>query len=321
MGAALTYARRYALFTLVGIAGEDDLDAPDLPGVRTNNNGQTKAGPDNWEPTGADGHSAPSKARPGKAAPQAALPRSPQPILGLAASAACRDRLLDELAGLTTAEQMAAWAQPVLSTKNTLQKGDAAVVETAFTTKLGEVTRETDISETTPPKSGALGTSPEPALTGGREPRTAAAAAAHSLLAKSETTVPACECADLAFGKTKRKRDKDHRAFVASKPCVVCGRQPADAHHLRFAQPTALGRKVSDEFTVPLCRLHHRELHMRADEVAWWVQHPIDPLRVARELWEQSHTEGAAPATVAAEPVGSVAKPDGARDTGGAAAE
>src|ERR1700746_3301712 len=32
MGAALTYARRYALFTLVGIAGEDDLDAPDLPG-------------------------------------------------------------------------------------------------------------------------------------------------------------------------------------------------------------------------------------------------------------------------------------------------
>ena len=30
MGAALTYARRYALFTLVGIAGEDDLDAPDL---------------------------------------------------------------------------------------------------------------------------------------------------------------------------------------------------------------------------------------------------------------------------------------------------
>ena len=35
MGAALTYARRYALFTLVGIAGEDDLDAPDLIGPRT----------------------------------------------------------------------------------------------------------------------------------------------------------------------------------------------------------------------------------------------------------------------------------------------
>ena len=36
MGAALTYARRYALFTLVGIAGEDDLDAPDLPALKLN---------------------------------------------------------------------------------------------------------------------------------------------------------------------------------------------------------------------------------------------------------------------------------------------
>src|SRR4029078_7319589 len=35
LGAALTYARRYALFTLVGIAGEDDLDAPDLPSTVT----------------------------------------------------------------------------------------------------------------------------------------------------------------------------------------------------------------------------------------------------------------------------------------------
>src|SRR5438552_1124230 len=70
--------------------------------------------------------------------------------------------------------------------------------------------------------------------------------------------------------KTIRIRDKDHRKFVSTQPCLVCGRRPADPHHLRFAQPRALGRKVSDEFTVPLCRLHHRELHNWGDEKAWW---------------------------------------------------
>ncbi len=53
-------------------------------------------------------------------------------------------------------------------------------------------------------------------------------------------------------GKTIRLRDKDHRKFVSKQPCLVCGREPSDPHHLRFAQPRALGRKVSDEFTVPV---------------------------------------------------------------------
>jgi hypothetical protein len=61
--------------------------------------------------------------------------------------------------------------------------------------------------------------------------------------------------------KTIRLRDSDHRKFVATQPSLVCGHTPADAHHLRFAQPGALGRKVNDEFTVPVCRVHHRELH------------------------------------------------------------
>ena len=88
--------------------------------------------------------------------------------------------------------------------------------------------------------------------------------------------------------KTVRLRDKDHRKFVSTQPCLVCGRSPADAHHLRFAQPRALSRKVSDEFTVPLCRVHHRELHRHGAEAAWWQSIKIDPLPIARRLWQHA---------------------------------
>ena len=90
-------------------------------------------------------------------------------------------------------------------------------------------------------------------------------------------------------GKTIRLRDKDHLKFVSKQPCVVCGREPSDAHHLRFAQPRALGRKVSDEFTVPVCRLHHRELHRHGDETAWWTV-SISILRRLRLRFGKAHT-------------------------------
>jgi hypothetical protein len=93
----------------------------------------------------------------------------------------------------------------------------------------------------------------------------------------------------LTIAEPKRLRDKGHLRFVASQPCLVCGRQPSDPHHLRFAQPRALGLKVSDEFTVPLCRGHHREIHRYGDEAAWWRKHSLDPLIVASNLWRQTH--------------------------------
>ena len=86
----------------------------------------------------------------------------------------------------------------------------------------------------------------------------------------------------LAIAEPKRLRDKAHLRFVASQPCLVCGRQPSDPHHLRFAQPRALGLKVSDEFTVPLCRGHHRQLHQAGNEVAWWEDLKIKPWRSPR---------------------------------------
>jgi len=93
----------------------------------------------------------------------------------------------------------------------------------------------------------------------------------------------------LTIGEPKRLRDKDHLRFVASQPCLVCERQPSDPHHLRFAQPRAIGLKVSDEFTVPLCRGHHRQLHQAGNEVAWWENLKINALEIAKGLWEESH--------------------------------
>jgi len=88
--------------------------------------------------------------------------------------------------------------------------------------------------------------------------------------------------------EVQRLRDPNHLRHVAGLGCLVCGRKPSHAHHLRFAQPRALGRKVSDEFTVPLCNLHHREVHTRGNEEAWWQAKKLSPLAVAHELWATS---------------------------------
>ena len=92
-----------------------------------------------------------------------------------------------------------------------------------------------------------------------------------------------------AIGKPVRERDRDHLRFVAAQPCLVCGRAPSDPHHIKFAEQRTVGRKVSDRFTVPICRLHHRELHRRGNERAWWDGQGIDPLIVAATLWSKMH--------------------------------
>jgi hypothetical protein len=109
--------------------------------------------------------------------------------------------------------------------------------------------------------------------------------------APSESELPRTRIdkSQLTIAEPKRLRDKAHLKFVASQPCLVCGRQPSDPHHLRFAQPRAIGLKVSDEFTVPLCRGHHRQLHQTGDERAWWDSHRVNALEIARGLWEKTH--------------------------------
>jgi hypothetical protein len=250
MGAALTYARRYALFTLVGIAGEDDLDAPDL----------------------ADGNASPvrepTELASGRREVQPLLTarssRKPmngaaKPVLEPDVSALKRDEILGQLEPLTSSEDLLAWASRVLPAKNTMRAQDALAVEEAFEQKM------------------ALLVAMEAPSIGN--------------LATTEATLepePAASCAASTLKKTRRRRDKRHLEYVASKPCLVCGRSPSDAHHLRFTEPRALGRKVSDEFTVPLCRIHHREVHDRGDERAWWDALNIDPRPVAQELWTET---------------------------------
>jgi hypothetical protein len=256
MGAALTYARRYALFTLVGIAGEDDLDAPDL-----------FEGPPAATP--ADSNGSADKKTSNRSVHK---PRLPKPLLAADASATLRDQLLTEIAELKDTEDLALWVHRRLPAKNTLAADDAQGVEAAFQVKLAALGNPDD-----PPGAAQISGDGQPA---------------HPDPAAEKTTLALQEESGAGHGgmaaKTIRLRDKEHRKFVSNQPCIVCGRTPVDPHHLRFAQPRALGRKVSDEFVVPVCRLHHREVHRQGDEAAWWKKLNIDPMPVALRLWHQT---------------------------------
>lgn len=107
-------------------------------------------------------------------------------------------------------------------------------------------------------------------------------------LAPPHPELTAINKSQLVITERKRLRDKAHLKFVAKQPCLICGRQPSDPHHLRFAQPRAIGLKVSDEFTVPLCRGHHRQLHQVGNEESWWTERNISALTIAKDLWAQT---------------------------------
>jgi hypothetical protein len=181
-----------------------------------------------------------------------------------------RDRLVAELDGLQSADEAASWAHRCLPKKNTLTGTDAELLEAGFRLKLAALDDDR-------PDDGLQQTA---RTMPGAPPEAEAPAAAASQVAAGGVR---------DTGKTIRLRDKDHLKLVSKQPCVVCGREPSDAHHLRFAQPRALGRKVSDEFTVPICRLHHRELHRHGDEAAWWSNLKIDPAPIAIALWQSTH--------------------------------
>jgi hypothetical protein len=215
-------------------------------------------------------------------------------------SRALREQLLAELGALTDLEALTGWAGKILPQKNKLVTSDAVVVETAFAAKLHEVGSaelarsdtslgiDNTIDSATSDISG-METMQRPSrkLNGHRMPPRATARQNGS--AEAVTSQAGAERPVTPIDKTLRLRDRDHLRFVSAQPCLACGRSPSDAHHLKYAQGRALGRKVSDEFTVPLCRTHHRDLHRRGDERTWWQQLNIHPLLTASALWAQTH--------------------------------
>jgi hypothetical protein len=276
LGAALTYARRYALFTLVGIAGEDDLDAPDLISpsqLASGHNRRLNRGNGRLDAQAAS------------LAARTPLARSQKPAvdnntkarvlaavrLDELASARLRDIMLGELNEIGSEDEATKWAHRRLSEKNKLNATDAKHIEEAFRAKLlSFAIHQSEAGPARKSDAQTVGGTDGP----GR---------------KRKEQAPSVEKSVLAHPEPRRIRDRDHVRFVAQQTCLVCGRQPCDAHHLRFAQSRALARKVSDEFTVPLCRGHHRELHRHGDETAWWQKLGLDPTAVARALWLETH--------------------------------
>jgi hypothetical protein len=312
MGAALTYGRRYALFTLVGIAGEDDLDAPpDL----------TDDQPNGDEPAatslGSRSNAAPAGGRPNQARTGSPAVPAVREKLGIEESAAIRTQLIQEIETLPSEEDARLRAIAILKAKNRLTADDARLVEESFAARMARhatvpnspATDEPTPApvETTAPTDAVFkrgrGRPRKPKLPLGKiieppvreKPDVEGSEAGKT--SEGETTSPRdwnatsvikIDKSMLKFGELRRRRDKTHLRFVALQPCLLCGRTPSDPHHLRFAQPRALGRKTSDEFVVPLCRNHHDQNHQVGDEVSWWKQRNVDPIAVANRLWSIS---------------------------------
>ena len=214
MGAALTYARSYALFTLVGIAGEDDLDAPDLP--------TPSAKPGDWQKP-ADGsnrnlNGGGNRLRQATTTPATRMNSSqpPNPVLAPEASEQIRDRLIAEIADLANGDDAALWAHRSLGEKNKLIAADADCVERAFAAKLQ-----------------ALGSCVGDAPQGNSEPLNPPVARPRTTKKRSRSKRK--DKSLLRLPEARRMRDREHVKLVAQQPCLIRGRHPADAHHLRFA--------------------------------------------------------------------------------------
>jgi len=202
-----------------------------------------------------------------------------RPFLAPDGSARLREAMLAEIGGITSSAAATAWANTMLRAKNTLTADDARAVELAFETRFaglaGDLAADLAVPDPAPHE---------------------ASAGSNGSAVDHATSEPTLEGEGAPSGrkppiaKTVRHRNKEHLKFIRSQPCLVCAKQPSDPHHLPFAQPRALGRKVSDEYTVPLCRAHHREAHRASKELSWWQSRGIAPLAVAEALWQNSQS-------------------------------
>ena len=219
------------------------------------------------------------------------IPKPSVPVLDPEPSAALRDKLVGEIARLQSAETAVAWASRGLIAKNRLvarRRPDASKRHFGADTHVrGGLPSAKQRSATNDPANGGQ---PQPTDRPLRKSRMKKLRAVNA-----SDAAPSSQQVNSGNGKLRRFRDKEHLRFVSKQPCTVCGRQPCEPHHIRFAQPRAISRKVSDEFTVPLCRVHHREIHRRGDEAAWWAEFGVNPMPIALRLWQQTRGIGSPP--------------------------
>jgi hypothetical protein len=255
---------------LIGIAGEDDLDAPDLcDGPRSAapsaderslvpRDGQQSRSPSNGQVRRGTHSERPSTLEPEQ-------------------SAALREKLFIGLGNITSADSATLWARETLAAKNRLVLADAKLVEDAFKRRLSKLPASDAVTHPNDASSVPQIVEPQETIMGGSTDPGRANGIDKSIL---------------AVAAPRRYRSREHLRYVAQQACLLCGRKPSDPHHLGFTQPRALGRKVSDEFVVPLCRGHHRAVHRSRDERAWWKQAGINPIKVARRLWKETRGMG-----------------------------
>jgi hypothetical protein len=232
---------------------------------------------------------------------------------------------LAEIANLPSRDSATDWAQAALAAKNRLTAEDARLVADVFEQRLSAwsatngAADDPSSGEHAPPSAGpgtaeAIGQTTK----GSQQAAGLGTAAMSGADATPEASKPAgIDKSALAVPAPRRYRDREHLRYVAGQPCLVCGRKPADPHHLRHAQPRALGRKASDEFTVPLCRIHHRLVHRVGNEAAWWQDAGIDPIKAASKLWRETRVnEGRRRPDLAQPAIASDATPSVGREQG-----
>jgi hypothetical protein len=294
------------------IAGEDDLDAPDTANEPSQRDKKAEVG--------LAPNSEPAPARSSQSRTMSPATPSVREKLSVEESAVLKAELIREIQTLPE-DDLQSRAIAILKAKNRLSADDAKVVEEAFAARMAPrggasesltsedpASAQTDVGQ--PPLAPAaivkrprgrprkvkapIDEAPvvvsAPMVDDSDVPDTKAAKnpSQRPMRDLDATRVVKIDKSMLYIPEVRRHRNKTHLRFVALQPCLICGRSPVDAHHLRYAQPRAMGKKNSDEFTVPLCRMHHSQNHRVGEEVEWWRANGIDPLPVARRLWSIS---------------------------------
>jgi hypothetical protein len=260
------------------LRSEDDIDAPDLCAGPTSLSSST--GLERALQRG-DGNSPGQPQGTGNGRRRGSKKSGSRVILDPTQSAHLRDKLLLEVEKITSADLATTWASEALAAKNSLTADDAKLVEEAFERRLSELPSFDSAGSSNDGPSVTLIAGPQETGTPERSDAGPAKGIDKSLL---------------ALAAPRRYRNREHLRYVMQQPCLICGRKPSDPHHLRYMQPRALDRKASDEFAVPLCRVHHRAAHRVGDERAWWKAAGIDPIKIARRLWKQTRVnEGRLP--------------------------